>query len=159
MKRTILTAMVLAAAMPFAVAEEKKTLGEKTVETLDKVGDKTKEAGKALAEGAKKTGEKVKDAVTQDKDAHNVDVKLMEHSIDMPKELAAGKTAFAVRNIGKENHNFEIKGEGIDKKFLIKLAPDDSKVLHVDLKPGSYQAICPDKDHSAEGMKVDLIVK
>lgn len=159
MKRTILTAMVLAAAMPFAVAGEKKTLGERTIETLDKVGDKTMEAGKVLATETKEVVEKAKAAVNSDKDAHSVDVKLIEHRIEMPQELSSGMTAFVVKNMGKERHNFEIKGEGLEKKFLLNLAPEDSKVLHVDLKPGSYQAMCPMEDHAGKSMKIVVTVK
>jgi uncharacterized cupredoxin-like copper-binding protein len=64
-----------------------------------------------------------------------------------------------VRNTGKEKHNFEIEGQGIDKKFMTSLSPDESKVLHVDLAPGNYKVICPVKDHEEEGMKLNLTVK
>jgi uncharacterized cupredoxin-like copper-binding protein len=77
----------------------------------------------------------------------------------MPKQIESGKTAFVVRNAGKEKHNFELTGEGIDKKFLATVDPNETKVLHVDLKPGAYKIICPVKDHEEEGMKLNLTVK
>jgi hypothetical protein len=66
-------------------------------------------------------------------------VTLNEKHIDLPKNLEPGKTAFVVRNAGKVKHNFEVKGEGIEKKFFADLPPDETKVLHVDLKPGTYK--------------------
>jgi uncharacterized cupredoxin-like copper-binding protein len=77
----------------------------------------------------------------------------------MPKKLEPGKTAFVVRNAGKEKHNFEIQGAGIEKKFFADLGPDETKVLHVDLKAGTYKVSCPVKDHEGEGMKLNLTVK
>lgn len=162
MKTTIFVSLALAAVMPVALAQEKKsdkTLGEKTAETLDKAADKAKNAGSAVVDTTKKVADAVVDAVTPDKDARQVEVKLVEHRIEMPKSLKPGKTAFVVRNDGKEKHNFGIQGEGIEKKFLLSLSPQETKVLHVDLKPGSYSAYCPVKDHDAEGMKVSLTVK
>ncbi len=43
--------------------------------------------------------------------------------------------------------------------ILGNLPPDETKVLHGDLKPGSYKVYCPVKDHDAEGMKLTLTVK
>ena len=155
-------ALGLAAAISVAPAQDKKsdkTLGEKTTDTLQKAGEKTKDVGRAIGDTTKKAANAVVDAVTPDKDAHKVEVKLIEHRIEMPKSVEAGKTAFVVRNGGKEKHNFEIQGEGIEKKFLAPLDPDETKVLHVDLKPGTYKVYCPVKDHDAEGMKLNLTVK
>ena len=146
----------------FPTAEEKKsdkTLGEKTAETLDKAKEKTKDAGRTVADTTKKAADAVVDAVTPDKDARRVEVKLTEHQIDMPKELGTGKTAFVVHNAGKEKHNFELVGEGIEKKFFASLGPNETKVLHADLKPGTYKVYCPVKDHAGEGMKLNLTVK
>jgi uncharacterized cupredoxin-like copper-binding protein len=149
----------IVAAISIAQAEDKKTLGEKTADTLEKAKEKTKEAGRAIADTTKKAEDKVVDAVTPDADAQKIEVKLTEHQIDMPKTLGTGKTAFVVRNAGKEKHNLEIKGEGIEKKFFADIPPADTKVLHVDLKPGTYKVYCPVEDHEKEGMKLTLTVK
>jgi uncharacterized cupredoxin-like copper-binding protein len=161
MKTTLLFAVLLAAAIPVATAQEKKagkTLGEKTSEVLEKAGEKTKEAGKAVADSTKKAAEAVKDAVTPD-NARKVEVRLSEHKIEMPKQLDSGKTAFVVTNGGAMKHNFEIAGEGLDKKFLMDVGPNETKTLHVDLKPGTYKVTCPVGDHKEHGMKLDLTVK
>lgn len=159
MKTTILLTIALAASLGAVSAEEKKTLGEKAADTAEKAKEKTKAAGKAVADATKKAADKVVDAVTPDSDARKVDVTLSENHIAMPKSLAPGKTAFVVRNGGKHDHNFAVRGEGIDKKFFSDVAPGESKVLHVDLKAGSYTVTCPVKDHAEEGMKVALTVK
>lgn len=162
MKTITFVSLALAAAISVASAQEKKadkTLGEKTGDALGKAGEKTKEAGRAVVDTTKKVAIAVVDAVTPDADARKVEVKLAEHQIDMPKSLQAGKTAFVVHNAGKEKHNFQIEGQGIDKKFLAAVSPDDTKVLHVDLKPGTYKVYCPVKDHAGEGMKLNLTVK
>lgn len=151
-------------------AAEDKTIGQKTGEVIDKTvekskelgkktAEKTKEAGHAVADGARKATAAVKDAVTPDADARKVDVTLSEHKIDMPMQLDAGKTAFVVRNAGKQEHSFEIEGQGLDKKFFASVDPDSTKTLHVDLKPGTYQVRCPIKDHDAKGMDLKLTVK
>jgi len=162
MKTVLTVPIIVAAALSVATAQEKKsdkTLGEKTSETLQKAGEKAKEAGHAVVDGTKKAGDAIVDAVTPDKDARTVEVKLVEHRIEMPKQLGTGKTAFVVHNTGKEKHNFEIAGEGIDKKFMANLSPDETKVLHVDLKPGTYKVTCPVGDHVDEGMKLNLTVR
>jgi uncharacterized cupredoxin-like copper-binding protein len=151
-------------------AAEEKTIGEKTGQVIDKTVEKskelgrktvekTKEAGRAVAEGTKKATAAAKDAVTSDSDARKVDVTLSEHKIDMPMQLASGKTAFVVRNAGKYEHSFEIAGEGLDKKFLLAVDPNETKTLDVDLKPGTYKVRCPVKGHEAKGMEASLTVK
>jgi uncharacterized cupredoxin-like copper-binding protein len=162
MKTSLLFAVLLAAAVPAVTAQEKKadkTLGEKTSEVLEKAGEKTKDAGKAVVDSTKKAADAVKDAVTPDKDARKVDVRLIEHKIEMPMQLESGKTAFVVTNGGSKKHNFEIAGQGLDKKFLMDVGPNETKTLHVDLKPGAYKVSCPVGDHEAHGMKLDITVK
>ena len=157
-KIVLIVPLVLAATISLAPAQD-KSLGQKTSETLQKAGEKVKETGKAVAETTRKAADSAVDAVTPDKDAHKVDVKLVDHRVEMPKQLATGKTAFVVHNAGKEKHNFQIAGEGIDKKFTANLGPDETKVLQVDLKPGTYKVYCPVGDHEAEGMKLSVTVK
>jgi uncharacterized cupredoxin-like copper-binding protein len=159
MKTTMLASLALAGALSFASAAEEKTFSEKAGETLNKAAQRTKEAGRAVADTTRKAAESVAEAVTPDADARKVEVTLTEHKINMPNSLSAGKTAFVVTNNGKDKHNFEIEGQGIDKKFMMSLGPNDTKTLHVDLKPGSYKILCPVGDHADEGMKVNLQVK
>src|SRR5687768_10607939 len=100
MKIITLVALTVAAATSVAGAQEKKaekSLGEKTADTLGKAGEKTKDAGRAVVDTTKKAANAVVDAITPDRDATKVEVKLAEHQIEMPKSLKAGKTAFVVR--------------------------------------------------------------
>jgi uncharacterized cupredoxin-like copper-binding protein len=158
MKTTLLIPVILAGALSLAQAQE-KSLGEKTSDALKKAGEKTKEAGRAVVDGAKKAGDAVVDAVTPDADARKVEVKLADGKIDIPKTLGAGKTAFVVSNAGTKKHNFQVRGEGIDKQFLASVDPGDTKVLHVNLKSGTYEVICPVMGHASGGMKMALTVK
>ncbi len=73
----------------------------------------------------------------------------------MPKEVASGKTAFVVRNNGSMKQNFEIRGQGMEKRFMADVAPNDSKTLHVDLKPGTYKVHIPESN----GPETTLLVK
>src|SRR5688572_26182337 len=113
--KTLFIPLALAAMISLGVAQEAKsdkTIGQKTAETLDKAAEKTKDAGRAIVDGTKKVAGAVTDAVTPDKDARKVEVRLVEHKIEMPKQLASGKTAFVVTNAGAKKHNFGIEGQG-----------------------------------------------
>jgi hypothetical protein len=162
MKTVPMIALALATAFSIATAEEKKSdksLGERTIETLKKGGEKTKEAGRNVAKATKKATETVVDTVTPDKDARQVEVTLTGRQIDVPKNLESGKTAFVVRNADTAKHNFEIQGEGIEKKFFTGIAPDETKVLHVHLKPGIYKVFYRGKGEAAHGKASELIVR
>jgi iron uptake system EfeUOB component EfeO/EfeM len=158
-------AIMLAGAMSIislqAETEKKddESLGQKASDAASTAVEKTKEAGHAVAKTTKQAAEAVVDAVTPDADANKVNVTVTEDSIDMPKSVEAGKTAFVVKNSGKEKHNFEVRGHGIDKKFILALAPDQTKVLHVDLKTGRYKAMCLMTDHEKKNIMVELRVK
>ncbi len=159
MKILLIVPIALAAAISFAMAEEKKTLGEKTSDAIDKTKEAAKDAGRAVVDTTKKAVDAVKDAVTADKDARRVEVRLVDGKIEMPKTAESGKTAFVVMNAGTNKHNFGIKGQGIDKKFLTAVDPKETKVLPVDLKTGTYNVYCPIGEHEAHGMKAELTVK
>ena len=163
--KTKLFAFLLAAAASAVIADDKgktdsdKSLGDRTKEVVKKAGEATKDAGRAVVKGTKKAADVVVDAVTPDSDAAKVGVKLEGRKIDMPHKIAAGKTAFVVTNAGTERHNFEIRGQGLDKKFFMSLDPKETKTLNVDLKAGTYEVVCPMKEHDSEGMKTTLKVE
>ncbi|HEV7403150.1 MAG TPA: hypothetical protein VGO11_09500 [Chthoniobacteraceae bacterium] len=166
--KTLIVSLIAALPLTLGAIEEKgdKSLtakttatlekaGEKTAATLEKAGEKTKEAGEKVIDGTKKVASTAVDAITPDADAHKVDVKLGEGRLDLPRKLSPGKTGFVIHNNGKVDRNFEIQGEGIDKKLWLSVPPNETKVLHVDLKPGSYKAFCPDQ----KGMSAEISVK
>ena len=157
---TILLAATISLVVVRAEEQEKdETLGQKTSEAWDKTKEKTKEAARDVADLTKKAADTVTDALTPDADARKVEVKLTEHAISMPTKLESGKTAFIVHNAGNKAQNFNVEGEGIDKKFFAPVDPDQTKVLHVDLKPGAYEVLCPTNNHTKKGMKLKLTVK
>ena len=162
MKTTILYSSIVAIALAAGpvIAAEEKTLGERTADTVGKAAEKTKEAGRAAVDATKRAATSVKDAVvTPDEDARKVEVTLTDHRIDMPRSIPAGKTAFIVTNSGKAKHNFEIEGQGIEKKFFASVDPNESKTLQLNLKPGNYKVFCPMEDHEGKGMETTLTVK
>lgn len=155
--------LACAAAVSFAAAEDKPaaktTTGEKAKSMLQKAEDGTVAAGHAVVNETKKAGRAVEHAIMPDKDAHKVDVTINDSDISLPKTLAAGKTAFMVKNTGKQKHNFHIQGQGVDEKFMLDVAANDTKVMHVQLKPGTYQVTCPEGAKHGESMKHTIVVE
>jgi hypothetical protein len=162
----------LACAFCCAVAQaEEKTVSEKSAEVWDETKKKTKEVSKAVVKTTKDTSKavvkKTKETVkaiehkidTPDADARKVPVTITDGGVQMPGSLRPGKTAFIVKNSGKQKHNFEIEGEHLDKSFWFAIAPKDSKTMQVELKPGSYEAHCSIDAHANKEAKVKLVVK
>ncbi|WP_395748906.1 hypothetical protein [Prosthecobacter sp.] len=162
MKTSTLILLAFAAVASYSAAEDKtpaKTTGEKPKSMLQKTEEATAAAGHALVNGTKKAGRALVDAVTPDSDAQKVDVSVSDSDISLPKKLTAGKTAFLVKNTGKEKHNFHIQGKGVDEKFYMDIAANDTKVMHVQLKPGTYQVTSPSKEKQGDSMKHTVTVE
>jgi plastocyanin len=87
-----------------------------------------------------------------------VAVSLTEFAIDMPTELPAVPTTFAITNNGTVEHNFEVEGQGIEEELEMNLAPGESGTLELDLAPGTYEVYCPVGNHAEQGMEVELTV-
>lgn len=162
----------MACAFCCAVAQAaEKTVGEKTEEVWDKTKQKTKEVSKTVAKKTKETAKTVANKTTEtvkaiehkidtpDADARKVNVTITDGGVQMPASLRPGKTAFIVKNSGKQKHNFEIEGEHLDKSFWFAIAPKDSKTMQVELKPGTYDAHCSIGEHANKETKVKLVVK
>lgn len=86
------------------------------------------------------------------------EVHLIEYQIHMPQSLPAGKLAFNVENGGKEDHAFEIEGNGVHQQTTV-LKRGDTTAMEVDLKPGTYTVYCPVNGHKDKGMRTTLVVK
>ena len=157
MKPIHLIALSVAASLSLAAADE-KTVTEKAKDALTEAGETTKDALNKAAEMTKEASKTVVDAVSPDADATPVAVTVDDVTLNLPATVAAGKTAFVVKNNGKEKHNFRVKGDGVDERFLLDVKPADSKVMHVTLKPGRYEVTCPDNE-KAVGMKRTLTVE
>lgn len=89
---------------------------------------------------------------------HTQEVHLIEYAVHLPATLPAGPIAFNVENGGKEDHAFEIEGNGIHQKTDV-LPRGNTASLKVDLQPGTYTVYCPVKDHAKRGMKTTVTVK
>jgi uncharacterized cupredoxin-like copper-binding protein len=132
--------------------------GERAKEAAETAADTAKNVGQSVARGTKKAVNTVVDALTPEPGARRVDVTVSEYRIDMPTTLKRGKTAFVVKNAGKKKHNFEVQGNDVDKKFITDLDANQTKVLHVVLKRGSYTVSCPLDRHAEKGMKLTATV-
>jgi uncharacterized cupredoxin-like copper-binding protein len=150
---SLILALVLSIGAAWATGpvEKAKDVAEDTAETAGNVAH-------SVVKGTKKAVNTVVDALTPDPDARRVDVTLSEYKIDMPTSLRPGKTAFVVKNAGRKKHNFEIKGNGTDQKFINNLAPNQTRVLHVHLKRGTYDVTCPVDFHPMKGMTTKVTV-
>jgi hypothetical protein len=139
------------------------TAGAQVVDTAENVAHSAvrgaKNAAKTVAHGAKNAADTVADALTPDTDARRVDVTVTDNGIDMPTHLKPGKTAFVVKNAGKTAQNFQVRGSGVDRKFVAAPKPGETKVLHVNLTSGTYAAYSPGKDESNRPAKVTLRVR
>ncbi|MEP6956045.1 MAG: cupredoxin domain-containing protein [Chthoniobacterales bacterium] len=157
----IFLAPVAVAAFSFVLlpaSAQEKTTAEKTSEVWEKTKETTKEVSREVVDTTKKAVARVEAAIDQpDADAHKVDVTITDEGVQMPQSLRAGKTAFVVKNSGKEKHNFEVAGPELEKSFWLAIAPGASKTMQVDLKPGSYEAEC--KLHEGKEPKVRFTVK
>ncbi len=161
--KTLIT-MMLAAMISAGIvrAADQETVPEKAVDAVEDAAetaeDTAKQAGRTVVHTTKKAVNTVTDALTPEPDARQVKVELTDYAISVPTQLKTGKTAFVVHNAGKKAHSFEVKGNGIDKKFIASIDPGKTKVLHVNLKSGSYKVYCPLDGHEKKGMTQTLTV-
>ncbi len=150
---------LLALALVSVAAQEKST-SEKASEAWDATKQTTQDVGSKVAKGTRQAANRIEAAIQKpDADARKVNVKVSERGVQMPNNLSAGKTAFVVKNTGKEAHNFEIEGNAIEKSFWISLPPNETKTMQVELKPGTYEANCRVKGHEGKEPKTQLVVK
>jgi hypothetical protein len=138
--------------------EEEKSTSEKASDTWQTTKKKTKEAAHEVAQATRNAGDAVVETLSPDKDARHVEVTLSHSSIGMPSTLKPGKTAFVVKNAGKEKENFGITGEGIDREFIFALSPNDTKTLQVTLKRGRYHVYCTAKGGKKHRTEMNLRV-
>lgn len=155
--------ILVAASFAFAVMPleaQEKSVSQKTAEVWDKTKATTKKVSRKVARTTRDTVNRVEAAVREpDADARKVQVKVNDNGVQMPKSLRAGKTAFVVTNTGKEAHNFEIEGSGMEKSFWFALGPNQTKTMQVDLRPGTYDAVCTAEAHGGKEQKIQVTVK
>ena len=163
MKITLAFRTIAVAAFAFAILPaqaQEKSVGEKTAEVWDKTKATTKDVSRKVVKTTREAANRVEAAVREpDADARKVQVKVTDKGVQMPTSLQAGKTAFVVTNTGKEAHDFEIEGAGLEKSFWFALGPNHTKTMQVELKPGTYEADCAVAAHAGKEQKVKLVVK
>ena len=118
-----------------------------------------KAEARATSKQAKRLADDFVETLTPDADARKIEVRLTSNGISMPKSVPAGKTAFVVKNVGKEKQNFEVEGDRIGKKFRVALAPQETKVFQMTLKPGKYKAYCTGLNGEKKRVEVSLTVR
>ena len=150
----ILLTIIISAAISFGVARAQEGPAEKAKDVAEDTAETTKDAAKTVAKAPKKVANAVTNAT-----AHKVNVTMTEYHFTMPATAKAGKTTFVIKNAGRKEHAFEIKGQGIDQKLSPNPKPGQTATLQVDLKPGTYNITCPMPFHTMRGMKTTLTVK
>jgi len=90
--------------------------------------------------------------------AGQVEVRLTDYAIDMPKTLPAGPTTFLVRNEGRNSHSLKIVGPGVEELLSAPVPPHGTGTLKVTLQAGDYTVYCPVGRHASKGMTVKLVV-
>ena len=88
-----------------------------------------------------------------------INVTMTEYHFNMPATAKAGPTTFVIKNAGRKEHAFKIKGQGIEQRLSPDPKPGQSGELTVNLKPGTYEVTCPLPFHTMRGMKSTLTVK
>ena len=90
-------------------------------------------------------------------DADTVEVTLDVDKVVMPEIISSGWTNFVVRNNDKVAHRFAIRGNGLER-FLDPIEPGKMQTMRVELKPGTYEVVCPDCASDTTGVRRQLIV-
>jgi uncharacterized cupredoxin-like copper-binding protein len=116
--------------------------------------EKAKDAVENTAKSVKKAVKEVTSEAT-----HRVNVTMTEYHFEMPSTTRPGLTTFVIKNAGKKEHTFDIKGEGVNQKLSPNLKAGQTETLRVNLIPGSYTITCPVDFHTMRGMKATLTVK
>ena len=148
----ILFSIIISAALSIALAQAQPA--EKAKDAAEDTAETAKDAARTVAKAPKKVANAVANAAAQ-----KITVTMTEYRFNMPATAKAGKTTFLIRNAGKKEHAFAIKGQGIDQKLSPNPKPGQTGTLQVDLKPGTYDITCPMPFHTMRRMKTTLTVK
>jgi plastocyanin len=92
-----------------------------------------------------------------------IHIRLNEWTVRVSKSpIRAGPTTFHAMNEGKNQHAFEIEGNGQEWK-VDAIKPGGTATLAATLTPGTYQVYCPLVDthgnHQKRGMSTTLVVQ
>ena len=123
--------------------------------------DVAEDAAETVKDTAKAAGKGIKNTVKEARSeaTHRVNVTMTDYHFTMPSTTQPGLTTFVIKNDGRKEHAFEIKGEGLDQRLSPNPKPGQTATLQVNLKPGTYNITCPLPFHTMRGMKTTLTVK
>jgi uncharacterized cupredoxin-like copper-binding protein len=151
----ILLPTIISGAIAFSfVLAQQEGPAEKAKDAAEDTAETAKNVAKDTAKGVKKAVKEVTSDVT-----HRINVTMAEYHFNMPSTTRPGLTTFVIKNAGRKEHTFAIKGEGVDQKLTPNLKPGQTESLQVNLKPGTYEITCPVDFHTMRGMKTTLTVK
>ena len=91
-----------------------------------------------------------------------VRVTLDEYVIGMPRVLPAGTHVLSLESVGFEEHNllFYVKStDSLVWETGSRLSPYETRVVTVDLPPGTYSVVCDFSGHEGRGMFTELRVE
>ena len=142
------------ASLTISVALAQEGPAEKAKDVAENTAETAKDVAKSTVKGVNKAVGEVTSEAT-----HRVNVTMTEYHFEMPSTTRPGLTTFVIKNAGRKEHTFEIKGEGVDQKLSPNPKPGQAATLEVNLKPGTYNVTCPVDFHTMRGMKTTLTVK
>jgi hypothetical protein len=87
-----------------------------------------------------------------------VEVDFYEQKIHMPTVIPKGKITFRISNPSSFDHNFKIKGNGLERQLEHDIQEGQTVDFTVDLQAGTYGVICPLIGHLDLGERLDLTV-
>ena len=97
-------------------------------------------------------GDSPRDEVIEKEGVATINVVAKDFSFGLGASQAeAGAITFLVQNNGSMQHDFAIRGNGVEQKTP-KIKPGETARLTVDLKPGAYSYVCTIPGHEQLGM-------
>jgi uncharacterized cupredoxin-like copper-binding protein len=87
-----------------------------------------------------------------------VEVEFYEQKIHMPTVIPKGHITFRISNPSSFDHNFKIKGNGMERQLEHDIQEGQTVDFAVDLQAGTYGVICPLVGHLDLGERLDLTV-
>ncbi|HET6511092.1 MAG TPA: hypothetical protein VFH43_02790 [Candidatus Kapabacteria bacterium] len=87
-----------------------------------------------------------------------VEVEFYEMKIHMPTVIPKGRITFRITNPSSNDHNFKIKGNGLERQLENDITEGQTVDFTVDLQAGTYGVICPLIGHLDLGERLDLTV-
>ena len=110
-------------------------------------------AGLSMAESSQNGSRANESGADLEEDDNTISVVAQDFSFSLDSSQAeSGTITFIVENNGSMDHDFAIRGNGVDEKTP-KIEPGESATLTVELEPGTYTYVCTLSGHELLGMR------